>query len=56
VNVSLTPYWEQYIHNLVQSGEYNSASEVVRDALRYAHGSERRPAPIVNDDQEHTDA
>jgi antitoxin ParD1/3/4 len=34
VNVSLTPQLEQLIHEKVSSGRYNSASEVVREALR----------------------
>jgi len=34
VNVSLTPELEGFIHELVRSGRYTSASEVVRQALR----------------------
>ena len=34
MNVHLTPHLEQLVHNKVQSGRYNSASEVVREALR----------------------
>jgi antitoxin ParD1/3/4 len=34
MNVSLTPELEQLVHTIVQSGRYNSASEVVREALR----------------------
>jgi antitoxin ParD1/3/4 len=34
VNVHLTPELEQIVQNKVQSGRYNSASEVVREALR----------------------
>lgn len=34
MNVSLTPHFEEFIQALVGSGKYNSASEVVRDALR----------------------
>ncbi len=34
MNVSLTPELEQLVHTKVQSGRYNSASEVVREALR----------------------
>ena len=34
MNVSLTPELEQFVSNKVQSGRYNSASEVVREALR----------------------
>jgi antitoxin ParD1/3/4 len=34
MNVSLTSELEQFVNDKVQSGRYNSASEVVREALR----------------------
>lgn len=34
MNVSLTPELEKFVNNKVESGRYNSASEVVREALR----------------------
>jgi antitoxin ParD1/3/4 len=34
MNVHLTPELEQLVQDKVQSGRYNSASEVVREALR----------------------
>lgn len=34
MNVHLTPELEQLVHAKVRSGRYNSASEVVREALR----------------------
>jgi antitoxin ParD1/3/4 len=34
VNVSLTPELEKFVTAKVHSGRYNSASEVVREALR----------------------
>jgi len=34
VNVHLTPELETLVHNKVKTGRYNSASEVVREALR----------------------
>ena len=34
MNVSLTPELEEFVNAKVQSGRYNSASEVVREALR----------------------
>ncbi|MGA2595096.1 MAG: type II toxin-antitoxin system ParD family antitoxin [Bryobacteraceae bacterium] len=34
MNVSLTPKLEKFVSAKVQSGRYNSASEVVREALR----------------------
>ncbi len=33
-NVSLTHHWDRFVTSLVDSGEYNNASEVHRDALR----------------------
>jgi antitoxin ParD1/3/4 len=37
VNVSLTPELEKLIYEKVRSGLYNSASEVIREALRLLH-------------------
>lgn len=34
MNVSLTPELERFVNDKVQTGRYNSASEVVREALR----------------------
>lgn len=34
MNVHLTPELEALVHNKVKTGHYNSASEVVREALR----------------------
>ena len=34
MNVSLTPELEEFVTTKVESGRYNSASEVVREALR----------------------
>ncbi len=34
MNVSLTPELESLVNNKVKTGRYNSASEVVREALR----------------------
>ena len=34
MNVSLTPELERFVSTKVESGRYNSASEVVREALR----------------------
>jgi len=33
-NVSLTDHWDRFVTGLVETGEYNNASEVHRDALR----------------------
>jgi antitoxin ParD1/3/4 len=34
MNVSLGKVWEDYVSKHVESGQFNNASEVVRDALR----------------------
>ena len=34
MNVSLNPHFNEFINNLISSGQYNSASEVIREALR----------------------
>lgn len=34
MNVSLTPELEEYVYSKVESGNYTSASEVVREGLR----------------------
>jgi antitoxin ParD1/3/4 len=34
LNVSLTPQLEEFVRQKVESGRYNSASEVIREALR----------------------
>jgi antitoxin ParD1/3/4 len=41
MNVSLTPQLEEMIRQRVESGRYNNASEVVRDALRLLEEHER---------------
>ena len=41
LNVSLTPQLEQLVRDKVNSGRYNSASEVVREALRLMDAYER---------------
>ncbi len=37
MHVSLTPKLEEWVRNKVESGLYNNASEVVREALRLLH-------------------
>jgi len=34
MNVALTDHWEDFIKQLIGTGRYNNASEVVRAALR----------------------
>jgi antitoxin ParD1/3/4 len=41
MNVSLTPELEQFVQTKVKSGRYNSASEVVREALRLLEDREQ---------------
>lgn len=42
MNVSVTPELEKFVHDLVASGRYHSASEVFRDGLRLLEEAERR--------------
>jgi antitoxin ParD1/3/4 len=41
MNVSLTPELESFVNAKVRSGRYNSASEVVREALRLLEDQEQ---------------
>ena len=41
MNVSLTPTLERYVRSKVESGRYESASEVVRESLRALQEKER---------------
>ena len=41
MNVSLTPELETLVNEKVKSGDYNSASEVVREALRLLKGQDQ---------------
>lgn len=42
MNVSLTPHFETLVTELVNSGRYGNASEVIRDALRLLEERETR--------------
>ncbi len=44
INVNLTPQLEDMFRKKVASGLYNSASEVVREALRLMEEQDRRRA------------
>ena len=44
MNVSLTPSLEQFVRDRAESGDYNNASEVVRDAIRLLRRVEERRA------------
>lgn len=49
LNVSLTPELSRYVERRVRSGRYQTASEVVRDALRLLEQSEQSAVPAVED-------
>ena len=44
MNFSLTPSLEQFVRDRADSGDYNNASEVVRDAIRLLKRTEERRA------------
>ena len=44
MNVSLTPSLEQFVRDRAESGDYNNASEVVREAIRLLKRAEERRA------------
>ena len=53
MNVSLTPELEEFVGTKVSSGRYNSASEVVREALRLLDEYDRaRSAQLAAFNQE----
>jgi antitoxin ParD1/3/4 len=45
-SLSLGEHWEVFIRNEIASGRYGSASEVVRDALRYLEERNARLAAL----------
>ena len=48
MNVSLKAEWEAFIHEQLATGEYDTASEVVRAGLRLLkHESEERKAKVA---------
>ena len=53
MNVSLTPELDKFVASKVESGRYNSASEVVREALRLLEEYDRaRGAQLAAFNQE----
>ena len=56
MNVSLTPQLEQFIAKHVKSGRYQSASEVVREALRLFQDRDWRLAELRKEVQKGIDA
>ena len=49
MNVSLTPELEKFVNNKVEAGRYNSASEVVREALRLLEENDRSRAAQLSE-------
>ena len=48
VNISLTPTLEAFLHDQVESGQYQTTSEVVREALRLLqHQKREREAALM---------
>jgi putative addiction module CopG family antidote len=45
MNVALTPHFEDFIRQLIGTGRYNNASEVVRAALRELQSKEGEVFP-----------
>ena len=44
MNISVGPGWEKFIGNLVESGRYASATEVMREGLRLVEEREKKLA------------
>jgi antitoxin ParD1/3/4 len=49
LNVSLTPDLSRFVENRVRSGKYQTASEVVREALRLLEGRDQAPPAGVEE-------
>lgn len=56
MNVSLTKTLEKYVQKLVKKGEYSTASEVVREALRMKIEYDRKLAWMRREVQKGVDA
>jgi antitoxin ParD1/3/4 len=54
MNVSLTPQLEQFVNQKVESGKYQTASEVVRDGLRLLLEREERHQKMLDDRRRET--
>lgn len=55
MNVTLTPELEKLVENKVQSGHYNSASEVVQEALRLMERQDELRTGQLNEFRERID-
>jgi antitoxin ParD1/3/4 len=49
LNVSLTPGLSRFVESRVRSGKYQTASEVVREALRLLEAKDRAPVASVEE-------
>jgi antitoxin ParD1/3/4 len=49
MNVSLTPELDHWVHEKVKSGFYNSASEVVRESLRFLRERDAQKEALLNE-------
>lgn len=49
MNISLTPELENFVQTKVKTGRYNSASEVVREALRLLENHEKARADQIQE-------
>lgn len=49
LNVSLTPDLSRFVENRLRSGKYQTASEVVREALRLLEGRDQAPVGSVEE-------
>ena len=49
MNVSLTPELERIVREKVESGLYNNASEVIREALRETFGREQERDRVLRE-------
>jgi antitoxin ParD1/3/4 len=49
MNVSLTPELDNWVHEKVKSGFYNSASEVVRESLRFLRERDIQKEALLNE-------
>lgn len=47
-SISIGDHFEEFIHNEVVSGKYNSVSEVVRSALRLLESESRKEKELIN--------
>ena len=47
ISISLGDYFEEFIKEEINSGRYNSASEVVRGALRLLEREEKKEREVI---------